>query len=28
VSGRLKSDFRISAEVTYNNFPWPSLNDA
>ncbi len=27
VSGRLKSDFRISAEVTYNNFPWPSLTD-
>ena len=23
VSGRIKSDFRISAEVTYNNFPWP-----
>ena len=28
VSSRLKSDFRISAEVTYNNFPWPSLDDA
>ncbi len=23
VSGRLKSDYRISAEITYNNFPWP-----
>jgi uncharacterized phage-associated protein len=23
VSGRIKSDYRISAEVTYNNFPWP-----
>jgi hypothetical protein len=23
VSGRLKSDFRVSAEITYNNFPWP-----
>jgi hypothetical protein len=23
VSGRLKSDVRISAEITYNNFPWP-----
>jgi len=23
VSGRLKSDFRISAEITYNNFPFP-----
>lgn len=25
VSGRLKSDCRISAEVTYNNFPWPEF---
>ena len=24
VSGRLKSDFRISGEITYNNFPWPT----
>jgi len=24
VSGRLKSDTRISAEITYNNFLWPS----
>ena len=23
VSGRLKSDYRISAEITYNNFPFP-----
>jgi len=23
VSGRMKSDFRISAEITYNNFPFP-----
>jgi hypothetical protein len=23
VSGRMKSDFRISAEITYNNYPWP-----
>jgi type I restriction-modification system DNA methylase subunit len=23
VSGRMKSDYRISAEITYNNFPWP-----
>lgn len=23
VSGRLKSDYRISAEITYNNYPWP-----
>ncbi len=28
VSGRLKSDCRISAEVTYNNFPWPALSDS
>jgi hypothetical protein len=27
VSGRLKSDFRISAEITYNNFPWPKVDD-
>ena len=25
VSGRLKSDFRISASITYNNFPMPDL---
>jgi len=25
VSGRLKSDLRLSSEVTYNNFPWPAL---
>jgi len=23
VSGRLESRFRISADITYNNFPWP-----
>ena len=27
VSGRLKSDYRISAEITYNNFPLPKLTD-
>jgi hypothetical protein len=27
VSGRLKSDTRISAEITYNNFPWPEPTD-
>jgi hypothetical protein len=27
VSGRLKSDFRISAEITYNNFPFPEVTD-
>jgi hypothetical protein len=24
VCGRLKSDFRYSAQIVYNNFPWPS----
>jgi len=24
VAGRLKSDFRYSAGIVYNNFPWPS----
>jgi hypothetical protein len=28
VSGRLKSDCRISAEITYNNFPWAAMTDA
>ena len=28
VSGRLKSDCRISSEVTFNNFPWPKLDTA
>ena len=27
VSGRLESRFRISAEITYNNFPWPDNKD-
>jgi len=27
VAGRLKNDFRISAEITYNNFPFPTLSD-
>jgi hypothetical protein len=27
VSGRLESRFRISAEITYNNFPWPTPTD-
>ena len=26
VSGRLKNDYRISTEVTFNNFPWPEPN--
>jgi hypothetical protein len=28
VSGRLESRFRISAEITYNNYPWPARDDA
>lgn len=27
VSGRLRSDCRVSAEVTYNNFPFPDVPD-
>ncbi|WPU45479.1 DNA methyltransferase [Limosilactobacillus reuteri] len=27
VCGRLKSDYRYSAGVVYNNFPWPNVND-
>lgn len=23
ICGRLKSDFRYSNEIVYNNFPWP-----
>lgn len=26
VAGRLKSDYRYSAAIVYNNFPWPSLS--
>ncbi|MCR5685692.1 MAG: methylase [Lachnospiraceae bacterium] len=28
VAGRLKSDYRYSKEIVYNNFPWPEPNDA
>ena len=28
VSGRLGSSFRISAEITYNNYPWPDVYGA
>ena len=28
VAGRLKSDYRYSAAIVYNNFPWPSLAKA
>ncbi len=28
VAGRLKSDYRYSGGVVYNNFPWPSPTDA
>ncbi len=27
VAGRLKSDYRYSSSIVYNNFPWPKLND-
>lgn len=28
VCGRIKSDFRYSVNVVYNNFPWPTPTDA
>ncbi|MBQ9243076.1 MAG: class I SAM-dependent DNA methyltransferase [Proteobacteria bacterium] len=28
VCGRLKSDYRYSKDIVYNNFPWPDLNGA
>ena len=28
VAGRLKSDYRYSAKLVYNNFPWPEVTDA
>ena len=27
VCGRLKSDYRYSANIVYNNFPWPTVSD-
>ena len=27
VCGRLKSDYRYSKDVVYNNFPWPNPTD-
>ena len=27
VTGRLKSDYRYSAKLVYNNFPWPETDD-
>jgi hypothetical protein len=27
VCGRLKSDYRYSATIVYNNFPWPDATD-
>lgn len=27
VAGRLKSDYRYSKDIVYNNFPWPSPNE-
>ncbi|MBQ3788168.1 MAG: methylase [Prevotella sp.] len=28
VCGRLKSDYRYSNDIVYNNFPWPTPTDA
>ena len=28
VAGRLKSDYRYSNDIVYNNFPWPTPTDA
>lgn len=28
VCGRIKSDFRYSNDIVYNNFPWPDPTDA
>ena len=28
VCGRLKSDYRYSKDIVYNNFPWPNVTDA
>jgi hypothetical protein len=28
VCGRLKSDYRYSKDIVYNNFPWPDVTDA
>ena len=27
IAGRLKSDYRYSKEIVYNNFPWPRPTD-
>ncbi len=27
VGGRLKSDYRYSKDIVYNNFPWPEVNE-
>ena len=28
VAGRIKSDYRYSKDIVYNNFPWPDVTDA
>ena len=28
VCGRLKSDYRYSKDIVYNNFPWPKVTEA
>ena len=27
VCGRIKSDYRYSASIVYNNYPWPNVDD-
>jgi len=27
IAGRLKSDYRYSSSIVYNNYPWPKIND-
>ena len=27
ICGRIKSDYRYSKDIVYNNFPWPSTTD-
>jgi hypothetical protein len=28
VCGRIKSDYRYSKDIVYNNFPWPEVSEA
>lgn len=27
IGGRIKSDYRYSKDIVYNNFPWPTPNE-